>query len=204
MTSMQLEWGFEQSLLLSGVSGDGARAHARAGLESRVQVLQLRDRVNFPDRVLPPASAQPIHHTKQPWLPPQHSVNLHSSSRFSVGPLCVTRIDVRWWFVVDPENGLKELGLSRYPMEPSLATRRHRHAVDLRTFDEGVAKIGAALRQHSVASMLREELIGARLYTGPMFYKRAAFPPSPQQVLPPLSPILTSLVRVIRSSHGLH
>ena len=77
-----------------------------------------------------------------------------------------------WWFVADSEKGLKEIPeLEQYPFEPELSVRKRRHAVPLHTYDVGLAEVNADLRPLAVPPMRREELIGARLYTGPLFYK---------------------------------
>ena len=59
----------------------------------------------------------------------------------------------------------------QYPNETNLTIRRRRHETPLHMFDVAVAERNAELRPLSVHPMRREELIGARLYTGPMFQK---------------------------------
>ena len=85
-----------------------------------------------------------------------------------------------WWFVVDPEGGKAELAKlhregklpsATYPAESQLSMRKRRQAVELESFDGGMREINGQLRKLAIKPMCREELVGARLYTGPMFQK---------------------------------
>ena len=84
-----------------------------------------------------------------------------------------TESRVEWWFVVDPAIGRADLPSGQYPHEPWLSVRKRRHEVPLHTFDVAVAEANADLRKLAVPPVRREELIGGRLYTGPMFQKCA-------------------------------
>ena len=77
----------------------------------------------------------------------------------------------RWWFVVDPAVGREKFGFDHYPNESLLAIRKRRHEMQLHEYDPALAGINASLTALNVPAVRREELIAARLYTGPMFRK---------------------------------
>ena len=90
-----------------------------------------------------------------------------------------TQSRIEWWFVADPEGKEAEAVLREedlpprtYPAETdNLSFCKRRYIVPLRTFDAAMAEVNAALRPMEMPPMRQEELIGARLYTGPLFVK---------------------------------
>ena len=68
------------------------------------------------------------------------------------------------------QEGKRVLEMQEYPQETQLSVRKRRFVLDLSVFDSSLIEINAELRRSSTAHLLVEELIGARLYTGPMFH----------------------------------
>jgi hypothetical protein len=100
-----------------------------------------------------------------------------------------TTSSLEWWFVDDPEGGLApdpqsgvrpvdacltRLEISGYPIEGAgtlSAGARPREALPLDSFAEALHARNAQLEQLGQTVLEREELIGSRLYTGPLFVK---------------------------------
>ena len=81
---------------------------------------------------------------------------------------------IEWWFVADPVNGLKELRLSKWPAEdPSTlhGSAQGREAIDPSEFRETRQEKNRVLEAMGMPTIMLEEFIGARLYTGPTFVK---------------------------------
>jgi hypothetical protein len=84
-----------------------------------------------------------------------------------------------WWQVVDPVKGLTELGISEYPQEtrvgggPRSGENEHkcRKQRPLSDFDGERERFNAELKAKDLDPLLIEELIGGRIYTGPMFMR---------------------------------
>ena len=109
----------------------------------------------------------------------------HCRSKDSLTPFCAknygteTTSVIEWWFVADPELGLKELDLQRWPLEQLL---RHEHSqgnmMHAKTrrpdppaaFEQRRHAINEALEMHG-GPLFEEEVIAGRLYTGPVFIK---------------------------------
>ena len=89
----------------------------------------------------------------------------------------MTTAHVEWMFVVSPtDEALRELGLAEWPLESKLHSRPSkqrfcRKPTPLRTFSEEITTRNSQLTSIGHAPMLEEEIIGARLYTGPQFVK---------------------------------
>ena len=109
----------------------------------------------------------------------EHTAKADSCKFFTAGNYGITtQSRVEWFFVVDPSEGLRKLPKDALPTggypgetQHKLALRKRRFAMPLHTFDVAVSEVNAELRKLSVRPMRQEELIGARLYTGPMFQK---------------------------------
>ena len=90
-------------------------------------------------------------------------------------------------FVVAPAEGISILGIIHYPIEkwPSCGrSDRMRQEINLESLIPNMEKINARLQQSMISPMRREEVISARLYTGPLFIKynavlRGSSPDSP-------------------------
>lgn len=79
-----------------------------------------------------------------------------------------------WWFVLDPENGLKELRLTEWPRESAETIRGSampREPRPLSQFTDVIGEINGRLKAIEAAEIDRTEFIGARMYTGPCFVK---------------------------------
>lgn len=72
-----------------------------------------------------------------------------------------------WEFVTDPKPGKKYYG----PPVSAEMNAQQRTATRLEVFEQRMAERNAQLRQVHEAPMRIEELIGARMYTGPIYYK---------------------------------
>ena len=86
-----------------------------------------------------------------------------------------TTSQIEWWFVDDPERGLKELGLDSWPVDEHLRSSpdellrgRMRSPRPLSDFDEGHAAVNEQLLQFNEPPLMVIELAMARMYTGPM------------------------------------
>ena len=76
-------------------------------------------------------------------------------------------------------GGKKVLNRLSYPSEfTGLERRKKRHERTLESFDVAVGDINQRLRRESQKPLRREEFIASRLYTGPMYQKYVAHPPS--------------------------
>ena len=124
----------------------------------------------------------------------EHTAKADSCKFFTAGNYGITtQSRVEWFFVVDPSEGLRKLPKDALPTggypgetQHKLALRKRRFAMPLHTFDVAVSEVNAELRKLSVRPMRQEELIGARLYTGPMFQKyNAVMRALPQEERPP-------------------
>ena len=116
----------------------------------------------------------------------EHTECLDARWKFSSEEYGVqTTSEIEYWFVIAPEKGLSHLGLGAWPAEarmpdaavqelvrakhPNEAFRRRPHA--LRDYDGAVRELNTRLVQLHVQPLRREELVCARLLTGPMRHK---------------------------------
>jgi len=103
----------------------------------------------------------------------EHCGSADSDSKFqnrNYGIGTTSRIE--WWFVVDPSaTQLAALELERWPSEDPALCSHPRSPRPLDSFQAEVKAINERLRAERCANVLREELIAARGYTGPMFEK---------------------------------
>ncbi|KAL1495719.1 hypothetical protein AB1Y20_016582 [Prymnesium parvum] len=80
---------------------------------------------------------------------------------------------IEWWFVVDPANGLRTLGLSEWPADAA-APAHHQQARQprpLADFTPPMRDTAQRLAAVDCTPLVRDDLIAARLYTGPMYTK---------------------------------
>jgi hypothetical protein len=116
----------------------------------------------------------------------EHCQSDDSLTHFETGNYGVTSTSqVEWFFVYDPEAGLNQLGKvleelgcdkNCYPVEKAMdeETGRRRSPIGepLSLFLERMAEKNAYLKEELGADLLvKEEVIGGRLYTGPMYIK---------------------------------
>ena len=107
-------------------------------------------------------------HTKGP--------DSESTDEFVTGNYAIsTTSSIEWFFVVEPtEDSLRKLGCVKWPTEAEHKlpdTSRHRQPQTLATFEDNVKQYNKRLKESNQPPVIRQELIGARLYTGPMFVK---------------------------------
>merc|ERR1740139_964829 len=80
---------------------------------------------------------------------------------------------IEWNFVVHAEEGPDKVGLKEWPVEKKLVDagklERCRKALPLNNFDALIDKKNHDLRRMGEELLTTEEVIGVRLYTGPMF-----------------------------------
>jgi len=106
----------------------------------------------------------------------EHTEALDSRVKFTTGNYHVkTTSEIEYWFVVAPQVGLQKLHLpkGRYPAEEEalLGVGAARQQLELDAFAADLAVVNAQLDSLHQPTMRREEVVGARLYTGPMFEK---------------------------------
>ena len=85
-----------------------------------------------------------------------------------------TTARIEWWFVEDPENGLKENRLDKWPFEdPSTISGSAVPRVPLpqKAFDLAFDEVNTNLIKLSMPTIMNSEFLGARMYTGPCFVK---------------------------------
>jgi hypothetical protein len=81
---------------------------------------------------------------------------------------------IEWWFVYDPTTGRKEMRLDEWPAEhPDTikGSARPREAKPPSEFHEARQANNAKLRSMDAPTIMVEEFVGCRLYTGPCFTK---------------------------------
>ena len=107
----------------------------------------------------------------------EHCDSVDSSEIWVTGNYGIeTSAQTEWWFVVDPEVGLAELSISSWPGETKninfVESRADgRRPLSLQEFSDELKWKNSELLEMREPLLKREELIGARLYTGPMFEK---------------------------------
>ena len=85
-----------------------------------------------------------------------------------------TTTRIEWWFVEDPKAGLSELKLESWPVEaPEMikGSARGRVPLPVSAFDSAFGEVNAKLTELSMPTILVEEFLGCRMYTGPCFVK---------------------------------
>ena len=109
----------------------------------------------------------------------EHCESVDSSTQFTTSNYGMhTTSETEWWYVTDPHRGLRELQLTAWPSE-SLSEIDACHARGrvaprgrpLADFLPALARVNGELEALSEPELLEEELIGGRLYTGPMYQK---------------------------------
>ena len=120
----------------------------------------------------------------------EHTIRHDSRVTFVSDHLLIeTTSETEFWFVLDPVGGLGRLGLERWPeegpgarrscasgrsLEELLGAANKRQPLPHAAFCERMRGHNEMLRQHGLAELLEEELIGGRLFTGPMNAKYQA------------------------------
>ena len=120
----------------------------------------------------------------------EHTIRHDSRVPFESDSLLIeTTSETEFWFVLDPVGGLGRLGLERWPeegpgarrscasgrsLEELLGAANKRQPLPHAAFCERMRGRNEMLRQHGLAELLEEELIGGRLFTGPMNAKYQA------------------------------
>ena len=82
-----------------------------------------------------------------------------------------TTCEIEWWFVHDPERGLHELKIPHWPVEQRIEPSHKRIASSLAHFEAEWSAIDDALDKRKIDKLKEAEVVGARLYTGPMYHK---------------------------------
>ena len=100
----------------------------------------------------------------------EHCECADSEVSFSTGNgIAATTSKLEWEFVVDPVPG------KEYPVREGLAAERRRVAMPLSAFSEELIEVNRTLVSSGLSLPLRkEELVGARMYTGPIYVKYSA------------------------------
>eukprot|EP00457_Paulinella_chromatophora_P000677 gb/GEZN01000677.1/.p1 GENE.gb/GEZN01000677.1/~~gb/GEZN01000677.1/.p1 ORF type:complete len:1038 (-),score=126.73 gb/GEZN01000677.1/:748-3453(-) len=104
----------------------------------------------------------------------EHCESVDSKTLFSNMNYCVdTNSRIEWHFVVCPDKALAKLDIQAWPVEnrAGLNTSRRRVAQPIEAFDAKVAALNTRLQAKGILGLQRAEVIGLRLYTGPMFMK---------------------------------
>jgi hypothetical protein len=126
-----------------------------------------------------------------------------------------TSARIEWWFVHDPLSGLGKLDLmdlSYYPGEPEYSlntlekdgvpasTPRHRKPPS--DFEDERSSVNARLAELSQPQVQLEELLGCRLYTGPMYVKYNGVLRALQ--IPEMKPMLEQMMQGNKYTTTLH
>ena len=107
----------------------------------------------------------------------EHTQRADSKEKFTTDNYGITTTsEVEYTFVVRPGIGLAAVGLEAWPTEakleglPALANQC-RTPTELALFEARRQEIGLELQRLDCAPLSTDELVGGRLYTGPMFHK---------------------------------
>lgn len=110
----------------------------------------------------------------------EHATQRDSMEYFTVNNYgtCTTS-KIEFYFVAEPEAGLDACGLSEYPKETKLPEgeerddrARMRRPNAIPKYDAAVKEKNEQLHRQGQQPLINEELVGARLYTGPMSARR--------------------------------
>ena len=112
----------------------------------------------------------------------EHCQEVDSTALFTTSNYEMTTTSAtEWWFVYDPDEGLQVLGINGWPVEQKLLAAKARgqelagaevrKPVQVSVLRRRGKRICEKLKTLAVAPLLDAEIIGARLYTGPMFEK---------------------------------
>ena len=78
---------------------------------------------------------------------------------------------IEYFFVAEPRLSLDTLGIDAWPVEACLDPSLRRRALDLSSFQGKLQEANVKLTNLGCAPVSTDELISARLYTGPMYQK---------------------------------
>ncbi|CAK0788615.1 unnamed protein product, partial [Prorocentrum cordatum] len=106
----------------------------------------------------------------------EHCEEKDSSKEFTTGNYGVTTTSkAEWLFVANPEGGPEQVGLQQWPREQKLVDsgdiakcRQVRTSAEL---DFILKDLNSKLKNAEQATLMREEMVGGVLYTGPLFVK---------------------------------
>eukprot|EP00808_Paulinella_micropora_P005493 g9109.t1 len=104
----------------------------------------------------------------------EHCEAADSNSKFSNMNYCInTTSKIEWHFVACPDGALDKLELTAWPAEnrAGLNAAHQRTAQPIEAFDKKMADLNERLQEKGIVPLQRAEVIGLRLYTGPMFMK---------------------------------
>ena len=105
----------------------------------------------------------------------EHTESVDSRDEFAAGNYgTTTTSEIEWWFVVDPEHGLRRLGRAGWPDESKLRAshpERCRKPTPLVQLGFEMQRLNTALTEMEAEPLIEEELLATRLYTGPCFLK---------------------------------
>eukprot|EP00967_Tisochrysis_lutea_P015153 scaffold17070_cov36-Tisochrysis_lutea.AAC.3 len=119
----------------------------------------------------------------------EHTIRYDSQSEFFTAPYWIrTTSYIEWCFVTEPETGLQKLGLERWPQEGpnailvctasdrtlELPDELRRTPTPLSAYRDKMREYNEALEQNKLSPIMEEELIGGRLYSGPLSVKYQA------------------------------
>ena len=102
----------------------------------------------------------------------EHCESADSHSSFeAVNYGTATTSAIEYTFVTRPEGGLRKLNLEAWPQETKLDTTRRRQPTPLSSFRRELKRANSRLKKLACAPVGDDELVCARLYTGPLFQK---------------------------------
>ena len=102
----------------------------------------------------------------------EHTQATDADVPFQCGRDFTTTSKTEFYFVVDPEEGLRVLDIGAYPPEENRPGNRK--PLPPSSLEENMAELNMRLQQLGDNPLLREEMLAGRLFTGPMFTKYQA------------------------------
>ena len=156
--------------LAKSVGGSGAELHEKFQQEADVFTMEFGGLSNFfggLEQMVGPPSPHLRMAMKQ-----EHCNSADSNDSFeSTNYGTTTTPAVEFAFVVHPELGPASAGVTSWPQETKLPDSRRRQPRPLASFLVELQRINRRLSQLGCAAVTEDELLGCRLYTGPLFVK---------------------------------
>lgn len=105
-----------------------------------------------------------------------HCTSADSNQRFTTSNYGITTTAaIEYWYVVDPEAGRQRLHLGEWPGEVRGFVAGHQREASnprpLASFTSELQRVNGDLKAIHEPTLLEDELVAGRLYTGPMFHK---------------------------------